>query len=80
MVKAEKTSIGLPFMVSFDGGGVTYAVTSSGPDLQGFDPRKDVLDFGDVSVHGLILGTLSDGTAAIVNTWAIPLNFRPSLA
>ena len=63
-------------MVSFVGGGVTYAVTPSGPDLQGFDPRKDVLDFGDVSVHGLILGTLSDGTAAIVNPWGDPPEFQ----
>ena len=51
-------------------GGVTYQVNPAGFDITGFDPTSDRLDFGDISVHGLILGTLSDGTAAIVNPWA----------
>ncbi len=51
-------------------GGVTYLVNPAGFDITGFDPTSDRLDFGDISVHGLILGTLSDGTAAIVNPWA----------
>ena len=34
--------------------------------LQGFDPaRGDQLDVGEISVHGLILGQLADGTAII---------------
>ena len=38
--------------------------------LQGFDPaRGDQLDVGEISVHGLILGQLADGTAIITSPW-----------
>ena len=50
--------------------GVTYQVNPAGSDITEFDPTRDRLDFGEISVHGLILGSLSDGTAAIVNPWA----------
>ena len=56
-------------MSNFIGGGKTVAVNPSAADIVGFNPRRDVLDFGEISVHGLILGTLPDGTAAIVNPW-----------
>ena len=49
--------------------GNTYSVNPSGPDIENFDPTRDQLDFGDISVHGLILGKLADGSAAIVNPW-----------
>jgi chitinase len=55
-------------MVSISGG-VTYSVNPSGADIENFDPTRDKLDFGDTSVHGLILGKLSDGSAIIVNPW-----------
>ena len=33
------------------------------------NPTIDRLDFGEISVHGLILVALPDGTAGIVNLW-----------
>ncbi len=56
-------------MIGFHGGGTIYSVNPSGTDIAGFDPEHDVLDFGDISVHGLILGKLEDGSAVIVNPW-----------
>ena len=50
--------------------GVTYQVNPAGPDITDFNPTKDRLDFGEISVHGLILGALPDGTAGIVNPWS----------
>ena len=55
--------------MAFQLGGQTYAVNASGADITGFDPSRDRLDFGDISVHGLILGKLVDGTAVLVNPW-----------
>ena len=49
--------------------GKTYSVNTSGADIIGFDPSRDRLDFGEISVHGLILGKLANGTAVIVNPW-----------
>ena len=54
-------------------GGVTYQVNPAGSDITSFNPTSDQLEFGQISVHGLILGTLPDGTAAIVNPWADPV-------
>ena len=53
--------------------GVTYQVNPAGSDITGFNPSSDQLEFGQISVHGLILGTLPDGTAAIVNPWGDPV-------
>jgi chitinase len=50
-------------------GGRLVSVNPSGSDLLGFDPSRDRLDFGEISVHGLILGKLADGSAVIVNPW-----------
>ncbi|ABM78063.1 Hypothetical protein P9303_13161 [Prochlorococcus marinus str. MIT 9303] len=55
--------------MAFELGGQTYAVNASGADITGFDPSRDRLDFGDISVHGLILGKLVDDTAVLVNPW-----------
>lgn len=63
-------------MAEFLGGGTIYSVNPADADISGFDPLHDVLDFGDISVHGLILGTLPDGTAAIVNPWGDPPQFQ----
>jgi len=39
--------------------------------IDDFNPsRGDQLDFGDISVHGLILGQLGDGTAIITSPWS----------
>ena len=56
-------------MTDFLGGGVTYQVNPAGLDITDFNPSTDRLDFGEISVHGLILGSLPDGMAAIVNPW-----------
>lgn len=50
-------------------GGRDVSVNPSGSDLLGFDPLRNRLDFGEISVHGLILGKLADGSAVIVNPW-----------
>lgn len=50
--------------------GRVFAVNTAGPDIVGFDPAVDRLDFGAVSVHNLIVGKLPSGEVAIVNPWA----------
>ena len=50
--------------------GRVFSVNPAGPDIVAFDPAVDRLDFGDVSVHNLILGKLPSGEVAIVNPWA----------
>ncbi|QNI80348.1 endo-1/4-beta-glucanase [Synechococcus sp. RS9909] len=56
-------------VMSLSLGGRDVSVNPSGSDLHGFDPLRDRLDFGEISVHGLILGKLPDGSAVIVNPW-----------
>ncbi len=63
-------------MTDFIGGGTIVSVNPADADISGFDPLRDVLDFGDISVHGLILGSLPDGTAAIVNPWGDPPQYQ----
>ena len=63
-------------MADFLGGGTIVSVNPADADISGFDPLRDVLDFGDISVHGLILGSLPDGTAAIVNPWGDPPQYQ----
>ena len=54
--------------MAFIGGGIDHVAGTSGV-IKGFDLLRDRLDFGDVSVHGMILGKLVDGSAVIVNPW-----------
>ena len=49
--------------------GVSYQVNPAGSDIADFNPTTDRLDFGEISVHGLILGALPDGTAAPKQAW-----------
>ena len=53
-----------------------YEVDPSGQDLIDFDLQKDQLDFVDHSVHALIVGTLPDGTAVIVNPWSDSFQYQ----
>mgnify|MGYP001626631409 CR=1 FL=1 len=39
-------------------GGVTYQVNPAGSDITSFNPSSDQLEFGQISVHGLILGAI----------------------
>ena len=41
--------------------GTTYSITATGPDIVGFNPAKDKLDLGDVSVHNFIVVDTPDG-------------------
>jgi GH18 family chitinase len=50
--------------------GRVFVVNPAAPDIIGFDPAVDRLDFGEVSVHNLVLGKLPSGEVAIVNPWA----------
>ncbi|HAY80385.1 MAG TPA: 1,3-beta-glucanase, partial [Planctomycetaceae bacterium] len=50
--------------------GQVYLVNAAGPDIVNFDVTQDRLDFGDISVHNLIMGKLPTGEVAMVNPWA----------
>ena len=50
--------------------GQVFPVNPAGPDIVNFNPAEDRLDFGDISVHNLIMGKLETGEIAIVNPWA----------
>ena len=43
------------------GSAVVYHVTTSGPDIVGFNPAKDKLNLGDVSVHNFIVVDTAEG-------------------
>ncbi|MDZ4267955.1 MAG: Calx-beta domain-containing protein [Mycobacterium sp.] len=49
--------------------GTIYQVTTSGPDIVGFDPAKDKLDLGDVSVHNFIVVDTAEGVG-FRNPWS----------
>ena len=50
--------------------GNVFPVNPAAADIVNFNPDADRLDFGDISVHNLILGKLETGEIAIVNPWA----------
>ncbi|MEX1077273.1 MAG: glycosyl hydrolase family 18 protein, partial [Pirellulales bacterium] len=50
--------------------GRVFAVNPAAADIVGFGPAVDRLDFGDVSVHNLIVSKLASGEVATVNPWA----------
>ena len=52
-----------------DQGGVKYVADWSADDVTGFDVSRDALDFGDTSVHGMIITKLPSGELAIDNPW-----------
>jgi GH18 family chitinase len=52
------------------GNGRMFAINPAAEDIVGFDPAVDRLDFGDVSVHNLIVAKTASGEVAIVNPWA----------
>ncbi len=53
-----------------DSTGRVFQVNAAGNDIIGFDHAVDRFDFGDVSVHNLIVGKLATGEMAFVNPWA----------
>ena len=50
--------------------GNVFPVNPAAADIINFNPNEDRLDFGDISVHNLILGKLESGEVAVVNPWA----------
>ncbi|PRC58234.1 hypothetical protein C6A85_29520, partial [Mycobacterium sp. ITM-2017-0098] len=49
--------------------GTIYQVVTSGPDIVGFDPAKDKLNLGDVSVHNFIVVDPAEGVG-FRNPWS----------
>ncbi|MGB7357632.1 MAG: Calx-beta domain-containing protein [Mycobacterium sp.] len=49
--------------------GTVYDVTTTGPDIVGFDPTRDKLDLGDVSVHNFIVVDTAEGVG-FRNPWS----------
>lgn len=54
-------------------GGVTYRADYHADDIVGFDPSRDQLDFGDTSVHNLIITKTPDGELVIDNPWWVEM-------
>ncbi len=59
-----------PVVDPIDGQGNVFTISPSSSDIVGFNPSADRLEFGDVSVHNLIVGKTESGEVAIVNPWA----------
>ncbi|ORB29191.1 chitinase [Mycolicibacterium parafortuitum] len=49
--------------------GTIYHITTSGPDIVGFNPARDKLDLGDVSVHNFIVVDTPEGVG-FRNPWS----------
>ncbi|MEC7294463.1 MAG: cellulose binding domain-containing protein, partial [Planctomycetota bacterium] len=60
----------MPVADPVDGQGNVFTISPSSPDIVGFNPSTDRLEFGDVSVHNLIIGKTEAGEVAIINPWA----------
>ncbi len=52
-----------------DAGGVIYQADYSKDDIVGFDVVRDVLDFGDISVHNMITNLTPGGELIVDNPW-----------
>ena len=52
-----------------DLGGVKWAADFGADDIIGFNPAADEIDFGNASVHGLILTMTPNGEPVIDNPW-----------
>ncbi|MDA7967239.1 hypothetical protein, partial [Ruegeria sp.] len=53
-----------------DSGGRVFKADINADDITGFDPATDQLDFGNASVHGLILTKSPDGEIVIDSPWS----------
>ena len=50
-------------------GGTIYVADYFADDIVGFNPATDQIDFGDISVHNMILGKAPSGEVIIDNPW-----------
>lgn len=55
---------------STDEGGVSYRADPNADDIVGFDAARDALDFGDASVHGLIVTRTQAGEVVLDSPWS----------
>ena len=55
---------------STEQGGLRYRADSQADDIVGFDAARDALDFGDVSVHGMIITKSEAGEIVIDSPWS----------
>ena len=53
-----------------DGGGVKYRADPNADDIVGFNAAIDEIDFGDTSVHGLIVSKSPSGEVVIDSPWS----------
>lgn len=60
----------LPLPDGIDGQGVVHAVGSSQPDIQGFRPTVDRLDFGSQVARTIAIGKNEIGEVAFLNPWS----------
>lgn len=51
-------------------GGVTFLADTNADDIGGFDPSRDQIDFGNSSVHGIIVTKSPAGEVVIDYPWA----------
>ena len=85
MMSTGARSVRVPVSVTLDGAqsagqpltaaaltaatGTIHQVTTAGPDITGFDPARDKLDLGDVSVHNFIVVDTPEGVG-FRNPWS----------
>lgn len=50
--------------------GRVFLANPAADDIVGFDPSRDRIDFGAITVHNLIIAKTQTGEVAIVNPWA----------
>ncbi|PEG40595.1 chitinase [Mycolicibacterium duvalii] len=68
LVEADSV-VGARVAATSVGTGRVYHVTTSGGDIDGFDPTRDKLDLGDVSVHNFIVVDTAEGVG-FRNPWS----------
>ncbi|MEO0477495.1 MAG: 1,4-beta-glucanase, partial [Planctomycetota bacterium] len=53
-----------------EAGGVSYRADPNADDIVGFDPATDAIDFGNASVHGLIVTKTPAGEVVLDSPWS----------
>ena len=61
-----------PQPTAADDEGRVFAANPAHAAIEGFDPLRDQIDFGDASAHHITLGKTTAGELAIVNAWYQP--------
>ena len=61
-----------PQPAAADGEGRVFGANPAHIDIEGFDPLRDQISFGDQSAHHITLGKTASGELAMVNAWHQP--------